>query len=121
MEQLLWVSQRVPTANYDIRSLWITETGEQRTLHIEVKASSGTSREIRMSRSEFGLALSLQGDYWLYWVANVGAARPDPPVCYRNLARFLAEKKIDLNVDTIAMTLPKQAQTIPSIEEGEIQ
>ena len=121
MEQLVWFSQKVPTANYDIQSLRITETGEQRTVYIEVKASSGTSREIRMSRSELGLALSLQDDYWLYWVANVDTAYPDPPVCYPNLAQFLAEEKIDLNVDTIAMTLPRKAQSILSVEEGETQ
>jgi hypothetical protein len=90
MEELVWVAKSKPTANYDIKSVRETETGEQRTVYIEVKASSGTSREIKMSRSEFELALSLGKDYWLYWVANVETAEPDPPICFPNLAHLIA-------------------------------
>lgn len=109
MGMLAWVSRVQPTANYDILSIRITETGEERPVYIEVKAGAGTSREIRMGRGEFELALSQKEDYWLYWVANADAAVPDAPVCYPNLARLIEEKKVDLNVDTISIILPKQA------------
>lgn len=119
MGELIWVSKRQPMANYDIRSIRITESGEERPVYIEVKARAGTSRDIRMKREEFRLALSLRDDYWLYWVANIDTAQPDAPVCYPNLAQLIEEKKVDLNVDTISITLPRQTQTILSTEEGE--
>lgn len=106
MEELVWVSRKQPTANHAIRSIRVTDTGQQRTVYIEVKASSGNRRVIRMSRSEFELALSLNDDYWLYWVSNVDKSRPDTPVCYQNVAKLLQEKKISLNVATLCLTLP---------------
>ena len=119
MGKLVWVSKRQPTANHDIRSIRITGTGEERPVYIEVKSRAGTSREIRMGREEFRLALSQKDDYWLYWVANVDAAQPDPPVCYPNLAQLIGEEKIALDVATISMTLPRKAPNVQPLEEGQ--
>lgn len=107
LEELVWVSRRKPAANYDIKSIRVTESGEQRSVYIEVKASAGDSRQIRMRRQEFHLALSLGEDYWLYWVANVDEAKPDTPVCYENVARLVAEEQLTIDVDTLALTLPR--------------
>jgi hypothetical protein len=107
LQKLVWVSRRKPTANHDIRSVRVTESGEQRALYIEVKASAGDSRNIWMGRQEFLLAMSLGEDYWLYWVANVDEARPDAPVCYKNFAQLVAEEKLVIDVGTLALTLPK--------------
>lgn len=107
MGELVWLSRQQPMANHDIRSIWVTESGEQRPVYIEVKASVGNGRYIKMSRAEFRLAMHLKEDYWLYWVANIDRAEPDPPVCYRNIAELLVQDKIEIDVDTIAMRLPR--------------
>lgn len=106
LEELVWVSRREPAANYDIRSIWISESGEQRSLYIEVKSSASNNRQIRMSRQEFRLAMKLGQDYWLYWVANIDEARPDVPVAYKNVAKLVAEERLIIDVDTLALTLP---------------
>lgn len=103
---LVWVSRQNPTANHDIKSLDISDTGERRTIYIEVKASTGDARKIKMSRQEFQLAMSLGEDYWLYWISNVDEAKPDPPICYKNIAQLVAEEKIVLDVDALEITLP---------------
>lgn len=110
-EELSWVSRTQPTANHDIRSIRVTEEGEERPVYIEVKSSVGDSRDIVMSMAEFKLALSVKEDYWLYWVAHVDAAQPNTPICYPNLARLIEENGIDLSVDTIVMTLPRPVET----------
>lgn len=107
MNDLVWVSDKKPMANHDILSIRVTDTGEQRPVFIEVKSSVGDGRYIKMSRSEFQLAMHLREDYWLYWVANVDEAEPDPPICYPNIAKLLADEKIEIDVDTIAMRLPQ--------------
>ena len=105
--KLVWVSFQNPTANHDIRSISISERGEMRTIYIEVKASTGDVRKIKMSRQEFQLAMSLGSEYWLYWVANVDEAKPDPPVCYKNVAQLVADKRITIDVGTLDLTLPE--------------
>lgn len=119
MGELDWIARRQPTANHDIKSIRVTEEDEQRDVYIEVKASSGDDRRIRISRGEFELALSLGDSYWLYWVANVDTARPDPPVCYPNLAQFIADKKVDLHVKTLLMTLPAPTDGSDQSNEGD--
>lgn len=117
MDMLVWVSKRQPTANHDIRSIRITDAGEERPVYIEVKARAGTSREIRMGKDEFRLALSQKDDYWLYWVANVDDAQPDAPVCYPNLAQLIGEEKIALDVATLKLTLPRERLAAKSSEQ----
>jgi hypothetical protein len=118
LEELVWVSQRKPTANYDIKSIWQTESGEQRSLYIEVKATAGDNRRIRMGKQEFRLAMSMGEDYWLCWVANVDEARPEAPVCYTNIAQLIAEGKLVIDVDTLALTLP-DAKGVSHVESEE--
>lgn len=109
LEELVWVADRIPTANHDIRSIHEDANGKQYEIYIEVKANAGTSRYIRLSRSEFELAVQQREKYWLYWIGNADNETPDKPVCYRNIAKLIAEHKIELNVDTIAMILPEES------------
>jgi len=114
--EFVWISHDKPSANYDIRSIYRTQEGEERTVYIEVKGTAGTDRTIRMSRGEFELALSLGQDYWLVWVPNVTTERPGPSICYRNFTEWVAEGRIRLQLDKVAITLPD-----PILQKEEIE
>jgi len=104
--KLAWISRERPLANHDILSLWRTDNGEEIPIYIEVKASSGSSPRIKLSRSEIELAFQQQERYWLYWIANIDTSRPDPPRCFQNFAQLISDNKIILDVDTLAVRLP---------------
>lgn len=111
MEELLWVSRKRPTANYDIRSIDIDAAGRQHIIYIEVKASAGTQRRIHISREEFRFALE-QGDcHRLYWVGNADKAVPNVPASYTNIAALVIDKRIELHLRQFAMTLPQPASS----------
>ncbi|QLQ05378.1 MAG: DUF3883 domain-containing protein [Anaerolineae bacterium] len=103
--RLAWVSEKNPTANYDIKSIW-DETRPD-PVYIEVKSTSSDSPHIRMSLAEFRLAMSGGEHYWLYWVAGVDKSEPELPVCYRNFAQLVEDEVVDLDVETLSITLPK--------------
>ena len=107
---LVWVSKIQPMANHDIRSIWITPSGERRRLYIEVKASSGRERRFWLSGAEFDLALSQGADYWLCFVGNAGARIPDKPIIYRDLARYITQKQVTLTLRRVTMVLPAATQ-----------
>lgn len=100
-ELLQWVSAGQPGSPYDIRSV----DDDLDTVYIEVKSSSDRNPVIHLSTTELAFALEKGERYWLYWVGNAGAAQPDVPEYYRNLGRYIAEKKITLDVDSLKITL----------------
>lgn len=111
-DDLRWVSRELPTANHDIRSVDIDERGVLRTVFIEVKATSGDRPVIKMSRAEIELAFAQGPNYWLYWVANADLECPGPPLCYRDLPRLISEKRVQLNVDSLSLTLQTGSEQV---------
>ena len=79
---------------------------EDRTLYIEVKASTGRIRNIYLSRSEFKLSLEKGADYWLCFVGNANVAIPDEPIIYKDLASLIKQNKVKLTLNKVSMTLP---------------
>ncbi len=100
-ELLEWVSAGKPGSPYDIRSV----DDDLDTVYIEVKSSSDRNPVIHLSTTELAFALEKGERYWLYWVGNAGASQPDAPEYYRNLGRYIAEKRITLDVDSLKITL----------------
>jgi hypothetical protein len=105
--RLLWVSDKNRTSNFDILSIDGRAGKAHLPIYIEVKATSGTSRMIRMSRAEFEFAMHQAENYWLYWVANVDEKRPNPPLRYNNLANMITENTVAIHLDKLALTLPE--------------
>ena len=98
---LEWVSAGKPGSPYDIRSV----DEDLNVVYIEVKSSSERNPVIHLSITELAFALAEGERYWLYWVGNASAAQPDPPEEYRNLAAYITEKKVMLDVDSLKITL----------------
>lgn len=98
---LAWVSKDRPGSPYDIRSV----DENLNDVYIEVKSSFDRNPVIHLSVSELAFAFEKGERYWLYWVGNASAAQPDVPEYYRNLGRYIADKKITLDVDSLKITL----------------
>ncbi len=98
---LAWVSAGQPGSPYDIRSL----DEQLDEVFIEVKSSSDRNPVIHLSITELAFALAKGERYWLYWVGNASAAQPDLPEYYRNLGKYITEKKVMLDVDSLKITL----------------
>jgi len=100
---LAWVSAGRPGSPFDIRSL----DEQLNEVFIEVKSSSDRNPVIHLSITELAFALEHGERYWLYWVGSVAATQPDPPEYYRDFARWLREKKVTVDVDSLNITLRK--------------
>lgn len=100
---LEWVSASKPGSPYDIRSV----DEDLNVVYIEVKSSSDRNPVIHLSIDQLTFAGEHGERYWLYWVGNVAAEQPDPPECYRDFARWLREKKVAVDVDSLLITLRK--------------
>jgi hypothetical protein len=107
-------AQRVPESNgYDIESL--DESADLR--HIEVKGLAGDWRDqpVQMTPKQFGQALRLRGEYWLYVVERLSNK---PRVhCIRDPASYVTRFAVDARWARFAeaappLTTPKPGMTL---------
>jgi len=103
--QLVWESDRNPTAHYDILSV-DRRSSSLIPIYIEVKSTVGADRTAEWSISEFRLAASVGERYWLYWVFNAERANPTGPICLRDPVKLWRDGKLALDFRQLAITLP---------------